>query len=131
MEITVYSRNRLYETFARWGVPRDFADTMANYLVYGYSPGSCFSAILANDFVGAMAHSHPSNTVEALKSLVSWIVNSMPEEAHGSYEKVSAWCGIHPVQRRIILEYNGLIYTEKEEVMLILKDEPAVKPVLY
>ena len=54
MNITVYSRNRLYETFSKWDVPRDFADPMANYLVYGYEPGGCFTSVLANDFFAAM-----------------------------------------------------------------------------
>ena len=50
MKLTKYSHNRLYETFAKWQVPKDFAEPMANYLVYGYSPGGCFTSVLANDF---------------------------------------------------------------------------------
>ena len=131
MNITVYSRNRLYETFAEWDVPRDFADPMANYLVYGYGPGSCFSAVLANDFIGAIRSSHPSNTVEAFKALAGWINEYCPEEAYGSYDKVKYWCGINSEQRRIILEYHGLIHTSQDEVLLILKDTPLHEPVLY
>ena len=119
------------QTFAHWDVPKDFADPMYYYLVWGFSPGRCFSAILANDFAGAIARSHPSNTVTAFKALVGWIDSAVPEEAHGSYDKVDAWCGINPEQRRIILEHNHLIYTNKEEVMLILKDQPTTEPVLY
>jgi len=78
MNITVYSRNRFYETFSKWDVPRDFADPMANYLVYGYEPGGFFTALLANDFFAAIQSSHPANTVEALKCLVGWINDCMP-----------------------------------------------------
>ena len=45
MNITVYSRNRLYETFSKWDVTSDFADTMANYLIYGYHPGGFFTEL--------------------------------------------------------------------------------------
>jgi hypothetical protein len=131
MQLTTHSKNRLLQTFADWSVPKDFAEPMYNYLVYGWAPGSCFSSVLANDFAGAISRSHPANTIEAFKSLVGWIDSTVPEEAWGSYEKVSCWAGINPVQRRIILEHNGLIYTSQEEIVLCLKDQPTVEPVLW
>ena len=131
MNLTAHSRTKILETFARWDVSRDFADPMYNYLVYGYSPGSCFTAVLANDFIGAMRSSHPANTVNAFKSLAGWLNEHCPEEAYGSYEKVKYWAGINTEQRRIILEHNRLIYPNKEEVILILKDTPIQDPVLY
>jgi hypothetical protein len=131
MNITVYSRNRLYETFSKWNVPRDFADPMANYLVYGYHPGSFFGYVLSNNFAKAILSSHPNNTIEALKHLVEWMRNTLPEETWGSYDKVDAWCDLNTKQRRIILEHKHLIYTTKEEVMLILKETSTVEPILY
>jgi len=123
MMITVHSRNRLYATFEKWQVPRDFADPMANYLIYGYEPGSCFTAVLANDFVGAIRSSHPSNTVEAFKTLAGWLYSHVPPQAYGSYERVRAWLDIDAVERRAILELNRLIYTAREETWLALKGE--------
>jgi hypothetical protein len=123
MIITVYSRERLYATLDKWDVPRDFADPMANYLVYGYEPGSCFTAVLANDFVGAIRSSHPSNTVEAFKALAGWLYSHVPPEAYGSYERVRAWLDLDADERRDILEHNQLIYTAREETWLALKGE--------
>jgi hypothetical protein len=57
--------------------------------------------------------------------------DTMPEEAYGSYEKVNSWAGINPEQRRIILEHTGLVFTSKEEIVKILKDEPSTEPHLY
>ena len=131
MNISVYSRNRLYETFANWDVPRDFADPMANYLVYGYDPGSCFHAVLANDFMQAMTSSHPVNTVEAFKALVGWMRSTMPTESYGSYLAVKHWIKLTAEDRRRVLENHNIIYTEKQEVWMILKEEPTEEPILY
>ena len=127
MMITHYSRSRLYATFKEWEVPNDFADPMANYLVYGYEPGSCFTAVLANDFVGAIRSSHPSNSVEAFKALAGWLYSHVPPQAYGSYERVRAWLDLDADERRAILEHNRLIYTAQEETWLALKgqEEPA------
>ena len=127
MIITHYSRSRLYATFKEWEVPQDFADPMANYLVYGYEPGSCFTSVLANDFVGAIRSSHPSNSVEAFKALAGWLYSHVPPQAYGSYERVRAWLDLDADERRAILEHNRLIYTAQEETWLALKgqEEPA------
>lgn len=131
MNITVYSRNRLYETFSKWDVPRDYADPVANYLIYGYEPGGFFTSVLANDFFAAISRSHPANTVEALKCLVGWINDCMPPEAFGSYDVVADWVSYSPAERRAILEQYGLIFTEQEEIMLTLRSESTIEPILY
>ena len=131
MKITVYSNNRLRETCSTWGVARDFADPMLNYLVYGYEPGSCFTAVLANDFFGAIRSSHPANTIEAFKALAGWINDCFPKESYGCYASVEQWLLMSESRRRTILERRGLIYTEQEEIMLTLKNEPDREPVLY
>jgi hypothetical protein len=123
MNISVYSRNRLYETFQKWEVPKDFADPMANYLVYGYEPGSCFTAVLANDFMQAMTSSHPVNTVEAFKALVGWIRGCMPAEAYGSYLAVNHWLKLNAEDKRRVLENHRLVYTSKEEVWMAIKEK--------
>ena len=119
------------KTFQLWNVPKDFAVPMYNYLVYGWSPGNCFTSVLANDFHRAIGSSHPRNHIESFKSLSGWICDTVPEEARGSYEKVKCWGGINPKQRRIILEHHGLVFTKEEEVWKTLKDEPSTEPHLY
>jgi Txe/YoeB family toxin of Txe-Axe toxin-antitoxin module len=131
MNLTAHSKNRLMATFQKWDVPRDFADPMYNYLIYGYEPGSCFTAVLANDFMRAMQSSHPANTVEAFKALVGWMSDCMPIEAYGSYLAVKHWLKLEEDDRRRVLENHRLVYTTKEEVWSILKDVPTAEPVLY
>lgn len=121
MKLTPYSRNKIRASAALWNVPTAFYDPMFNYLVYGFAPGSFFTALLANDFMGAISNSHPSNTVEALKALGGWIRESFPEMAYGSYDRVMSWEDIPSDERRKILEQRGLIYTEGEEINMALK----------
>ena len=131
MKLTNYSCNLLMATFAKWDVPKDFADPMYNYLVHGFSPGGFFTSVLANDFHSAIARSHPSNTINACKSLGGWILDCAPRGAHGSYDAVSNWCSLPPEARRQILEEYGLIYTEEKEVWMTLQGQSTNEPVLY
>jgi hypothetical protein len=123
MELTKFSKKRFYDSFHYWNVDDEFAHPVQSYLLYGFEPGSCFTAILANDFLNAMLHSHPGNSVTAFKTLASWIVNCMPPEAYGSYDKVKAWLHMDEADRRAVLEKCQLIYTEQEEVWMALNEQ--------
>ena len=131
MNLTKHSRNLLMSSFERWKVDRDFADPMYNYLVHGFSPGGCFTAVLANDFHGAIQRSHPMNTIQAFKALSGWMINELPLRIYGSYDSVNNWLAATEEQRRACLEQHGLIYTEQEEMMLILQDAETPEPFLW
>ena len=131
MKLTPYSRNRILKTFQIWSVDKEFADPMFNYLVHGFNPGSCFTAVLANDFLSAVSRSHPSNTIEAFKKLAGWIRDTVPAQARGSYEAVDHWTGLDADARRAVLESAGLVLTEDQEMWQTLKSKPVVEPVLY
>jgi hypothetical protein len=127
MELTKYSRNRLMESLSHWGVDKDFADPMYNYLVHGFEPGGFFTAWYANEAT-AILHSHPANSVEALKNLTKWMVNCMPRDAWGSRSIVKAWLKMSDADRRQTLELHGLVYSEQTEIMMALKNEKTVEP---
>jgi hypothetical protein len=131
MNLTKFSRDRMMVTASRWTVPRDYFDPMYNYLVHGFEPGSFWSAVLANDFMRAVQHSHPSNTIDALKHTVGWIRDSFPEQSYGDHDKVILWQGLEPIQRRRILESTDMIYSEQQEVMLALQGKQSYEPMLY
>lgn len=122
MQIADCSKERFFETFSKWRVAVEYAEPMFNYLVYGFEPGSFFTAVLANDFRRAMACSHPSNTVTALKSLVGWIGDNAPQKSWGSWENVQEWLAMPEAERRDLLEYRNLIYTPKEETFITIKE---------
>lgn len=129
MRLANLSKYKLYNSFKSYQVDKDYADPIYNYLVHGYSPGSFFTSVLANDFLDAIARSHPGNTIPALKYLVTWIVNELPQGVtHGSYEIVQKWLDKSSEERRVVLEQQRLIYTEQDEVVRILKGEEAVEP---
>ena len=123
MKLSEHSKNRLLKTFADWSVPKDYADPMYNYLVYGFEPGSFFTAVLANDFFGATQRRHPASTIEALKHLVGWMHDNVPLKAMGSYQAVKDWTSLDQEQRRALLEWRGLIYSVEDEMMLVLQGE--------
>jgi hypothetical protein len=131
MKLSEHSKNRLLETFALWKVPKEFADPMYNYLVYGFNPGSFFTAVLANDFAGAVQRSHPANTIEALKHLVGWIRDTIPIMAQGSYQTLEEWTSLDKEQRRAVLEKRGLVFTVEDEMMLVLQGKHTVEPILW
>ena len=132
MKLTAYSKVRLMESASQWEVDKDFFEPIFNWLVYGWSPGSFFTCLLANDFFNAVQSSHPANTMAALKKLCGWIRSDVPAEAWGSYDNVKAWGSYTDGQRRSFLERAGLIYTEREEVELALRGvEPSREPVFW
>lgn len=132
MTLTKFSRDRMMLSASRWSVPREYFDPLYNYLVHGYEPGSFWSAVLANDFMRAMQSSHPSNTIEALKHTTGWIRDSFPQESYGNIFMVEDWISRSGHDRRLILESARMIYTEQEEIMMVLKGErTAPEPVLW
>lgn len=122
MNITAYSLNRVMLSASRWTVAREYVDPLLNYLVHGYSPGSFWVAVLANDFMRAVQSSHPSNDMTELKNAVGWIQNTFPLESYGSYLTINAWCDLSALERRMILEAHNLVYSEQEEIMMTLKN---------
>ena len=132
MKLSKHSKNKLLETLAQYEVPKEYADPIFNYLVHGYHPGGFWNAVFANDFMGAMARSHPANTIVALKKTVSWMMNHLINgTTHGSYEVVDAWLKKNPAERREVLEALGLVYSEQSEIVMILKDVPTHEPHLW
>ena len=126
MKLSAHSKQRLQSTFNHWDVGLDYMGPMYEYLVNGFEPGSFFTALLANDFMSAAQRSHPGNTIPSLKKLAGWITQHMPKQAWGSYDEVKAWLALADHERREVLEEYRLIYTTKQEVMLILKDMPVI-----
>lgn len=124
MQISAHSKKLIMDSFHSCAVSEEFSTPLFNYLVHGLEPGGFWSAALANDFMGVMLHSHPSNEIVHLKYAVSWIRYTMPPEAYGSYVQVRIWlCEFTEEDRRGILEKAKLIYTPEEETWMVLKEE--------
>lgn len=124
MNISPVSQHKLTNLFKYWHVQDEYAAPLYNYLVYGFSPGSFWTSVLANNFVDAMLHSHPNNSVNGLKEASRFIVNKMPVGCWGSYENVNNWLKLSEGQRRTVLEHCGLIYTPEQETWETIKGEP-------
>ena len=131
MTVSKLNRDRVMLTATRWTVAREYFDPLYNYLVYGYKPGSFWTSVLANDFMTAVQHSHPSNTIPALKQAVGWIRDTFPEGSYGDYRSVKYWCSMEPQHRRQHLEHHRILLTEQQEIMAALKGVQSEEPFLY
>jgi hypothetical protein len=132
MKLTSYSVNKFKQTFADWNVPKEYADPILNYFVHGLQPGGFFTALLANDCIGALCRSHPANKVEALKALCNWLENSkLRYVVWGDYDTVDRWLKMDEGFRRATLENAQLIYSEEQEIWMTLKGEKSIEPVLF
>jgi hypothetical protein len=131
VNLTKFSKDLMKLSASRWTVPRDYFEPLYDYLVHGFEPGSFWSAVLANDFMWAMQHSHPSNSIEALKHTVGWIQDSFPVESYGNRYIVEDWIHRSSHDRRLILESSRLIYTEQEEIIKGLRGDRSTEPQLY
>lgn len=131
MELTKLSRDRVKLSASRWTVPQEYFVSLYNYLVHGYEPGSFWTAVLANDFAGAMLSSHPGNEIAYLKHVVGWMRDSFPRHSHGSHAHVQAWLALSGTERRTQLEQAHLIYSEQDEIMMALRGTKTEQPVLY
>lgn len=132
MQISKYSKNHILRGASDWGVPREYFDPIYNYLVHGLEPGSFFSALLANDLFRAIQHSHPGNTIPALKNLTGWIKSLAGYGIFwGNEMVVKQWLNFTPEQRRERLEAFNIVYPEKDEIIMILKNQPTTEPILW
>ena len=128
----VYSKVKMMGGAADWNISRDYFDPIYNYLIYGYSPGSFFTALLCNDFFHAIGKSHPSNSISSLKNLTGWIRSLRGHNIFwGNIDVVNSWLKLSDQQRREALEKLNIIYSEKDEVVMALQNHPIREVVLY
>jgi hypothetical protein len=130
-KVSKFNRDRVMLTASHWTVAREYFDPLYNYLVYGFEPGSFWTAVLANDFMSAVAHSHPSNDISALKHCVGWIRDTFPQGSYGDYRSVNYWVKMEPHLRRQHLEHHRILLTEQEEIMAALRGKETQEPYLY
>lgn len=126
MEAIKYSRGKFIGTMYSWDVTSlDYIEPIYNYLVYGFSPGSFFTSMLANDAVGMLVRSHPANSIPELMSLAKWIVDYLTDSpAFGSYEAVAEWQRLDEKTRREFLVSKRLMYTEEDELLMTIRNDP-------
>ena len=72
------------------GLPDHMQDAMKNYIEHGIEPGSFLSAVLCNDFMGAVGRADHINR-HCLADYAMWLHNYAPPACFGSGEKFVAW----------------------------------------
>lgn len=123
--ITIHSKDIFLSTMANYSINTANIGPIYRYFIMGFPPGGFFTSVLANDFANAMIRCDQHTHIESLKNLVHWL-HSRPMYgiAWGDYEIVNKWSRLNGNKRRKHLEAFGLIYPEKEEIILALKNAP-------
>lgn len=69
---------------------QDWIETLDNYNIHGYEPGSCGRALLENDLMGFMKRADDGTRANILE-ITRYVYNHIDERSWGSKEKVDAW----------------------------------------
>ena len=92
-----------------WNLQQEHVESLFAYFVYGFDPGSFFTALLENNMYEAACHSHPANRWEDIRNTCRWIVNSAPRNSYGSQKKVEAWMNQTDDERRKCCEDANIL----------------------
>lgn len=71
-------------------IPKHTEESILNYILYGYKPGSFLTCLLSGDSFGAIIRADLRN-VSNFEIIHFWILKNLPEESHGDIEKFNNW----------------------------------------
>lgn len=78
--------------FEGYSVPIHTQGIISRYFFNRLLPGSFGEAVLAGNLEAARWRADVDNQI-SLEEIDRWIKDNLPEECHGSYDKVHKWCG--------------------------------------
>jgi hypothetical protein len=71
-------------------VPKHTQQTLNDYFLKGWRPGSFIESMLAYDYETALYKADSANRA-AFWAIAVWIRENSPEGSHGNYEMIDAW----------------------------------------
>lgn len=71
-------------------IKQDTINTLNNYVVNGWEPGSFCRAVLENNLMQALGRADIENR-KSIFEICSYVYNELPSACHGSPEKVNLW----------------------------------------
>lgn len=74
-------------------IPGHMFDAIQLWVLRGISGGSFLTALLRNDFMGAMGNADEVNAA-SMRGWATFLYNYVPSGCYGSPEKVKAWAGV-------------------------------------
>ena len=78
------------EDFENSGVPEHTQGALMRYVNDGLHPGGFLTAVITNDLIGAVTRADRWN-LDALPSIVMFMLNAMPAASIGSTENMEQW----------------------------------------
>jgi len=103
-------------------MPDTYHMDLQNYLIYGLEPGSFMKSLYCNDMRAAVRYTDSFNQWDWIKCFIEFMELNAPIESWGDHERVESWIKLSPAKRFKINHEYGLVLTEEEATMDILKD---------
>ena len=76
--------------FSDYNIPEHTKGALERYVNQRFFPGSFLTAVLTNNLIGAICYADRENEA-ALRDIVAFAYNRLPQECCGSEDKVYAW----------------------------------------
>ena len=76
--------------FREWTIPSHMMEGIQRYIEHGIPPGDFLTAVITNDFQGAVGRADDENQ-HHLPAYAAYFYNEAPSECWGSDEKMIAW----------------------------------------
>ena len=89
------------------GVPDHLKSGLRLYLEKGMVPGAFLTHVLENDLAGCIVRVDATTTITQLRSLLKYLVNSVPALAWGTRDKVKNWSAATQEERDAVLAPMG------------------------
>jgi hypothetical protein len=85
--------------FKNYTIPKHTQEALINYVERGYEPGDFLYCVLGNNLLGAVSRADAQN-LPALKDIVQFVHNELPNNCHGSEAVVIRFLQEHLGQRK-------------------------------
>lgn len=104
------------------GMPDTYISDLQNYLIYGLEPGSFLKSLYRNDMRSAVRTTDSFNQWDWIRAFIEFLEHNAPAEAWGTDKRVEKWLRLSNEERFEINYRCGLVLTEEETTMDILKE---------
>lgn len=95
--------------YDKYDVPEHARESLDNYFVRGYKPGSFMEAVICNDLFNAVCRADSTNRSH-LHNIIMWMINNAPPAAYGNPIAYKNWLNDTDKQRTNFAKKADVLY---------------------